>query len=99
MKIEQKILLALLIIHRSKPNANSHGIVKVLTWKFKMMDFLEIMEKVKSENLVNYYYEKGIGYFTLNGDGLKLIEEQGQNLISVLLQNFPEEKEYIESLI
>jgi hypothetical protein len=98
MTIEQQEIVALLIIKKGGSFSNSYGLVKVLTWKFKIINFLEVIENIKDKKYISSEYNEGVGVFTLTAYGEKVVNENKELILKILELEFPSELEIIENL-
>ena len=98
MNINNKIL-ALLLINKGGIFANSHQLTKILEWKFKIMDSLEIYNSIRNEQLVTFKIEDNTTYsYELTQSGKEIMEFNKGKVIELFKRKFPNELSILDNL-
>jgi hypothetical protein len=91
----QEITLALLIIDLGESFANSYKLVNILSRKFHLLNFVDIIRTIEDEQLVNSVYKDGIGKFTITELGHHYLKDNRAELMNMLQTKFPDEVQLI----
>lgn len=92
------LILALLLINKGEPLNNSYKLMRILEWKFKILNSKEILDAIKEKNYAEYDLLNGVHHYKLKSSGRELIKEKYDAALKSLLQHHPNERESIVNL-
>ncbi len=95
---EFKKLLALLLINKDQLFRTSYQLCKVLAWKFKIIEFVDLTNDLLTDGLITRKIIKGIGHFNITNRGLDFLKTNEDYLYKKLKGLYPEEEEFIEGI-
>ena len=93
-----EFLITLLLINRVENFRNSYTLTKVLAWKFKIIEFVELISSLQKENLIRVDSLKGSNNYEITDDGRLYLERYFEGIKPTILEKYSEEKEFINSL-
>lgn len=91
-------LLTLLIINNVPKFRNSFDLGKVLSWKFGIIELVEVTQSLVNDKLVVSTLNKGINHYEITNEGLSYLKENYNRLHSDLKEKYPTESEFIDSI-
>lgn len=98
MKVSIEEKLALLLINKGEPFANSYRIIKMFEWIFKIMNCADVLKALREGQLVDYDLINGIHHYTLTAAGENLILNNKGATIDELKKTYPQSLEIINNL-
>ena len=99
MNIENsKLILALLLINKGEVLNNSYKLMRILEWQFRIIDSKTLLDQIKEEQYVEYEIINGVHYYKLTLGGKKLIGQEYNTALELLLKEYPKETDIITSL-
>jgi len=85
MSIYLEHLITLLLIDKVKSFRNSYTLTKVLARKFDIINFVELIDELKSQGLINVYVRDGISNYELTSSGTLYLHENLETHKSVII--------------
>ncbi len=92
------ILIIGLLVMKHDGKQDAYSLIRLLTRRFKIYNFNEIINEAISEKIVMEIKTSIIEYYQITDDGIKKVKNNYDAIINYLHTNFPEQKEYIDVL-
>ena len=96
--IDINIFISLLLIKKVESFRDSYSLTRVLEWKFKIINVVNLMNKLISQELIDVKNINQINYFEITSIGRKYVDE---NLLigkELMLKKYHNEESFIRSL-
>lgn len=91
-------LICVFLVKRHKGQLDSYSLVRLLTRRFNIYNFVEIIEKIVSDGYVKRYKLDNQEGFKITDIGDELIQNNHINLKQKMHKSFPEQIEFLEIL-
>lgn len=98
MIVNTNYLIALLLIKRVKSYRNSYSLTKVLAWKFDIINFVELIEKLTKQSMIEVKKINGINHYEITEKGETYLNENLEDAKPFILQKYLTEKDFINTL-
>ena len=95
---KSKLILTLLLINKGDALNNSYKLMRILEWKFRVIDSKKILDQIKDGQYAEYEIINSVHYYKLTLAGRKLIAQEYNTALGLLLKEYPQEADIIESL-
>ncbi|GAB2839632.1 hypothetical protein GCM10027043_48620 [Ferruginibacter profundus] len=92
------ITLVLLVINKGAPLNNSFNLVRMLERRFRIIETVFILTKIRTEAFAVYDLVNGIHYYKLTQKGKEFINQQYYTSLINLLKDYPQESEIIKAI-
>ena len=89
------LILTLQLIKRGVPFNDSYRIIRILEWKFKIIETNLVFGKIREQEHVEYDLIKGIHYYRLTEKGSKVLQEQSGAALTSLSYEYPNEADFL----
>jgi predicted methyltransferase len=98
MTKDNEQVIVLLVIKKGDTFSNSYGLSKVLSRKFGILNYLDIVTVLNNNGFIEIKEDSGIKVFTITQKGEEFIKIKRLETLETLLKEFSKESEIIESL-
>jgi hypothetical protein len=88
------IILTLMLINKGEPFNNSYRLMRILEWKFEIIESKKILDIIKEE-YAEYELINGIHYYKITLLGSKLIKQSYKSSLELLLRDYPRQNNFI----
>jgi predicted transcriptional regulator len=94
--IDLDVFIPLFLIKRVESFRDSYSLARVLAWKFDIIDIFA--KKIVEQGLMTETVKDGISHYEITNKGLEYVELNTIEGKKILLDKYPEEREFINSL-
>jgi hypothetical protein len=88
-------LLALLIINKVEKSRNSYELCKVLAWKFNIIEFVDTINFLVSNEFIDRVEKDGFSFYNMTSKGIDYLKEREKWLYEEVLKRFPDQTRFI----
>ena len=96
--IDLNIFISLLLIKKVESFRDSYSLTRVLEWKFKIINVVNLMNKLISQELIDVKNINQINYFEITSIGRKYVDEKLLIGKELMLKKYHNEESFIRSL-
>lgn len=91
-------LVVLLLISKGPPLNDSYKIIRVLEWRFKFLNNLELFDFIRTSGYVKFELKNGVYFYELTNSGKEYLSLNKKDAKVFFLNKYPESEEFINDL-
>ncbi len=93
-----KLIFVLLVINKGVPLNDSYTLTRIIEWKLRTIESKELLDEIKANNYVDFELINKIYFYKITRTGIELIKREYDKTLEYLVENYPEEKEFISNI-